>query len=102
MASVQKKEYQINFNPMPKYTQIVRFEREFTIVAKDAAAANERLEHLIREVEFDGNLSNDGYSNFEDDPVECPKCKGACVIGDDETECDRCKGDGSIPFVAPE
>lgn len=85
---------------MPKYTQTVRFEREFVIEAKDAGDANEKLEDLIRQAEWDANVRNDGYYDFEDEPVECPKCKGNCTIGDDEQTCDRCNGDGSVPFTA--
>ena len=85
---------------MPTYTQRVEFSREFTITAKDANAANDRLDELVREVEFSSDVRcRDGVYLFEDDPVECPKCKGACVNENDEN-CPHCHGEGSVPFVA--
>lgn len=85
---------------MPTYKQTVRFEREFAIEARDAAAANEKLDELVRQAEWDADVREDGHYEFEDEPVECPKCKGNCVVGDDEQTCDRCNGDGCVPFTA--
>ncbi len=56
---------------MPEYKQKIRFERTFTIQAKNADEANRKLEDLIRDVEFDGDVECDGfYQDFEDPEVE--------------------------------
>ena len=83
---------------MRQYKTTVRLERQFIINAKDAADANLLLDEAVHRVEFDSGLTNDGYEEFEDDPVDCPKCNGDGMIG--EQACDRCNGDGSIPFTA--
>ena len=83
---------------MPEYRQAIGFEHEFVIKAQNAQEANEKLEELIHEVEWQSDVRNSGYYDFEDEPVECPKCKGNCLIGDDEKICDRCEGKGSVPF----
>lgn len=83
---------------MPTYTQTVRFEKEFCIQAKNAAEANQKLQDLVDQVEFDADVRSDGWHIFEDDPIDCPKCGGLGVVGEDEVRCDRCSGDGSIPF----
>lgn len=85
---------------MPQYKETVKFYKSFVIEAKDAAEANEKLEELVGDVEFSADVENDGYTVFEDEPVECPKCKGSGTVGDDEQTCDRCNGDGSVPFTA--
>lgn len=85
---------------MPIYKQTVCFERDFKIQARDAAEANEKLGDLIRQAEWDANLRTLDYYDFEDEPVQCPKCKGKCTIGDDQQDCDRCDGAGSVPFSA--
>lgn len=81
---------------MPKYTQTVQFQREFVIHAKNATEANDMLENEVNRVEFDSDLSAEGYYEFEDEPVECPKCKGQCEI--EGQACNRCNGDGCVPF----
>ncbi len=85
---------------MPKYQQTVTYYKRYEIEAKNAAEANEKMDDLVSETEFGDDLQNDGYEIFEDEPVECPQCKGTGQIGeeDDEKECPKCKGDGSIPF----
>ena len=85
---------------MQTYKQTVRFVRRFTITAKDAAEANEKLEEAIRDAEFSANVACDSFDVFEDEPVTCPKCKGDGIIGDGEITCDQCKGEGQIPFSA--
>lgn len=85
---------------MPKYTQTIRFQYEFTTEAKDASAANEILQDRIRNIEWESDVINDGYFDFEDEPVECPTCKGCGCIGDDDHSCERCNGDGIIPFTS--
>jgi hypothetical protein len=86
---------------MPKYTQTLTFKREVSITAPDAARANDQLQDLISSSEFHGDVRVDDYYDFEDEPVECPQCKGNCTVDDeDEEECPRCKGEGSVPFEA--
>jgi len=82
---------------MPKYKQTVKFERTFVIEAPCAQAANEKLDDIVRQVEWDAEVEEEGHYEFEDEPVECPKCKGECLIGEDV--CDRCNGDGCVPFT---
>jgi hypothetical protein len=86
---------------MQKYEQTVHFKREINITAKNAAEANRILEELISSSEFHGDVVHDGYEDFEDEPVECPDCKGCGAIGEgeQEKECEKCNGDGSVPFV---
>ena len=56
---------------MPEYTQRIRFDRTFTITAKDAKEANSKLQALIDDTEFDGEVECDGfYREFEDPEVE--------------------------------
>ena len=56
---------------MPEYKQKIRFERTFTIQAKNADEANRKLEDLISGVEFDSDVACDGcYHDFEDPEVE--------------------------------
>lgn len=87
---------------MPEYKQTVRFEREFRINAKNAKEANDKLGDLIRQAEWDANIENQGYYDFEDEPVECKECKGVGMIGGEgdepEKECVTCGGHGSVPF----
>lgn len=83
---------------MPSYKQTVKFERVFHILAKDAAEANEKLENAVREIEWDSDVESQGFYEFEDEPVECPECKGDCEV--DEKPCVKCNGEGSIPFVS--
>lgn len=83
---------------MPEYSQTVQFEREFRITAKNAKEANDKLGDLIRQAEWDASIENQGYYDFEDEPVECPECKGRGEVGEDEKECPKCKGECSIPF----
>ena len=88
---------------MPKYTQTVKFEREFVIEAPDAASANEKLEEEIRSAEWSADVRAEGWEDFEDEPVTCPKCSGLGTIVSDtlvDQECDQCKGDGVVPFAA--
>lgn len=89
---------------MQEYRQRLQFTRDIVIKAKDAAEANAKLEEIINDIEFSSSVDCDGYQEFEDEPVECPECKGNGVTGDvdgeDEQECKNCKGEGSVPFVA--
>lgn len=85
---------------MPRYSQKLVFEREVSFEARDAAAANERLERIISESEFHGDVRCTDSYEFEDEPVTCPNCKGLGVVGDDEITCGQCKGECCIPFVA--
>lgn len=87
-----------NDKNMRTYKQTVKFERHFEIEAKDAEAANEKLAELVREIEWDADVNCEGFYDFEDDPVECPECKGECEV-DDKT-CPLCNGNGCVPFVA--
>ena len=83
---------------MPTYTTKVTFYRSFKITARDAKDANQQLEDLVHETEFGGDVEHDGFEVFEDEPVECPECKGDCVI--DDRKCGRCNGEGLVPFEA--
>jgi len=85
---------------MPTYQQTVQFHRRFTIIAKDAAEATEQLEELVSSTKFFSDVECEGFSSFEDEPVECPKCKGCGFLenGEAEQECDQCKGEGIVPF----
>lgn len=83
---------------MPKYTQTVTFKREISITAKNAAAANEQMQDMIRSSEFHGDVEVDDYYDFEDEPVDCPKCKGACEDENEKT-CETCNGEGCVPFT---
>src|ERR1035438_2841806 len=83
---------------MPTYKQTVLFVKDVIITARDAADANEQLEELVGDAEFSAGVSCDSFEIFEDEPVECPKCKGAGTIGDDYQNCDECHGEGSVPF----
>ena len=82
---------------MPTYKTTVQFVREITITARDASEANQKLEDLVSESEFGGDVKCDSFEVFEDEPVECTKCKGDCFNEAGET-CDQCHGEGSIPF----
>jgi RecJ-like exonuclease len=83
------------------YKQTVRFEREFIIQARDAEAANAQLDEMVDRVVFDADVESQGHYAFEDEPVECPACKGNGEVDEKPGEpCERCKGEGSIPFVA--
>lgn len=56
---------------MPEYKQRIRFQRTFTIIAKDADEANRKLQDLIDDVEFSGEVECDGfYHDFEDPEVD--------------------------------
>ncbi len=56
---------------MPEYKQKIKFERTFTIQAKDADEANRKLEDLISRIEWDADVECDGcYRDFEDPEVE--------------------------------
>lgn len=79
-----------------KYKKTVNFEREFVIEAKNATAANEKLEDMVRKIEFDSDTRADCYYDFEDEDINCPKCKGDGEIN--EEICDLCKGETSVPF----
>jgi RecJ-like exonuclease len=83
---------------MPTYKQSVNFRREFVIIARDAAEANDKLEEAVSQAEFDADLRCEGTERFEDEPVECPKCKGVGTIGEDYQTCDQCDGECSVPF----
>jgi len=83
---------------MNTYKQTVKFERHFEIQARSAEEANAKLMELVHDCEFGGDVEHQGYYDFEDEPVECPECKGACVIGEQEETCKRCNGDGVIAF----
>jgi|ERR1039457_3018410 RecJ-like exonuclease len=85
---------------MPNYKTTVNFWKDYSITAKDAKDANYQLEELVGDDEFSVGLQNDGFEIFEDEPVECQKCKGAGTIGEDYQNCDECKGEGSVPFKA--
>lgn len=83
---------------MPEYKQRVKFYRDFTITAKNAKEANDKLDELINEAEWDAKIEVDERYDFEDEPVECPTCKGNGVVGDDEQECTQCHGECCVPF----
>ena len=85
---------------MPIYKQTVCFVKDVVITARDAAAANEQLEELVGDAEFSAGVSCDSFETFEDEPIECPKCKGGGFIGADYKTCDECRGEGSVPFKA--
>lgn len=91
---------------MPTYKQTVQFVRVIKITARDAAEANQMLSDLVSETEVDGNVECDGWREFEDEPVECPICKGdGEIIHDDSAggrllTCSRCNGEGTVPFSA--
>jgi DnaJ-class molecular chaperone len=88
---------------MPTYKTTVQFVREITITARDASEANQKLEDSVSESEFGGDVKCDSFEVFEDEPVECPDCKGLGFIGDDEEDtkdCEKCHGEGSVPFKA--
>ena len=87
---------------MPEYKQRVKFYKDFTITAKNAKEANDKLDELINEAEWDAKIELDERYDFEDEPVACPQCKGEGVIGADETTCNRCNGECSIPFSEAE
>lgn len=55
---------------MPEYKQKIRFERTFTIQAKDADEANRKLEDLISSVEWDADVECDGFYDDFEDPEE--------------------------------
>lgn len=55
---------------MPEYKQKIRFERTFTIQAKDANEANSKLEDLISSVEWDADVTCDGFYDDFEDPEE--------------------------------
>ena len=84
---------------MPTYKTTVQFVRPITITAKDAAEANQELEDLVSESEMGGDVRCDSFVVFQDEPVECPKCKGDCVNEEGEN-CAECHGEGSVPFSA--
>lgn len=84
---------------MPKYQQIVRFEKGFAFEAKNAAEANEKLAEMVRQTEWDGDVRNDeGFREFKDEPINCPQCKGDGCIDEAGTECPLCKGETTVPF----
>jgi hypothetical protein len=87
---------------MPIYRQTVKFERSFQIEAKDAESANAKLREAVHQCEWDADVENQGFYDFEDEPVQCPACRGACVIGEDERDCERCAATGAVPFSSAE
>lgn len=87
-----------NGENMRTYKQTVKFERRFEIQAKDAAEANEKIAKAVNDIKWDTDCESEGFYDFEDDPVECPECKGECEMNDQA--CPVCHGDGVIPFVA--
>lgn len=76
---------------MKTYKQRVKFEKTFEIQARDASQANEKLCALVHEAEWSADVQSEGFYEFEDEPVECPECKGNGEI-DDERTCSRCNG----------
>jgi RecJ-like exonuclease len=81
-----------------KYKQIVTFEKEFSIEAANAQEANNKLEDMVRDIEWDHDLRHDGVETFEDEPINCPQCKGDGCIDEHGTTCPLCKGETSVPF----
>lgn len=49
-----------------QFKQTVTFRRAFCIEAKDAAEANNKLESLLDEIEFESDVSTDMWYPFED------------------------------------
>lgn len=79
-----------------KYKQSVTFIKSFEIEAKNAAEANEKLLDLVSQTEWDADLRHDGFRDFEDEDIDCPKCKGNGEINDQK--CDLCNGASTVPF----
>lgn len=88
---------------MPIYTQKVTFERVYEIEAKNAHSANEKLDRLVHDAEFAGDVQAEGTYEFEDEDVSCPVCGGCGYEYESEEDqcghdCSRCQAQGTIPF----
>ena len=87
---------------MKTYEQKLVFFKHVTIQAENAKEANEKLDELINEIEWSADVSLDDSYKFEDEPVDCPECRGKGYVTneDDEEEkespCVKCKGEGVI------
>lgn len=79
---------------MKTYTQKVSFYRTFEISAKNAEEATRKLEDLVDEITFQSDVECDGTYDFEDEPEECPTCKGEGDV--DGSECSTCEGSGQV------
>lgn len=53
---------------MKTYSQTLTFRRQVTIEAENAIEANAKLDLLIAEVEWAGDVGNDGFYHYFEDP----------------------------------
>lgn len=86
---------------MKTYEIEVEYRKTYTVKAKNAAEANDKLWDKIRQDEF--ALGVDGeYSECEDEPITCPVCDGSGVDPEslldayEAPSCSHCDGDCEV------